>query len=75
VEQNVCEKLCHLYDNIMSYKNGGLGSTVEVDECHLYVNRRRIGCRMVAEHFWKLRGFVGNLGRFFAIHQQEMLFF
>lgn len=46
------EKLSEKYDSIRREKLGGLGRTVEIDECHLYTNRSRIGRRMIGEQIW-----------------------
>lgn len=54
--EKIRTKLCEKFNQIITERIGGIGFTVELDECHLYVNRRRIGRRMVGEHFWVVAG-------------------
>jgi hypothetical protein len=44
--------LGRLYENLREIQIGGPNMTVEIDEAHLYTNRRRIGRRLVGERYW-----------------------
>jgi hypothetical protein len=49
--------LCSYYDNERkSAKIGGVGLTVEIDECHIFSNKRRIWRIIVGESFWVVAG-------------------
>ncbi|KAG0425188.1 hypothetical protein DMUE_6051 [Dictyocoela muelleri] len=53
------------YRSDQNRKIGGLGHIVEIDETHLFKNKRRIGRRNVGESYWVVGGLDRNTGRYF----------
>ena len=52
-------------DDFCLGKIGGTGYTIEVDETHLYTNKRRIGRRLEGEKWWMVGGICRETGEIF----------
>ena len=48
--------LVEKYNSLRLTKIGGINLTVEIDEAHLYSNRKRIGRKLVGQSYWIVGG-------------------
>jgi len=54
--KNLTERCIDSLDELSFGKIGGLGYTVEIDETHMYTNKRKIGRRLKGEKWWMVGG-------------------
>jgi len=57
--------LVEKYNSFRHSKIGKINFTVEIDEAHLYTNRRIIGRKLVGQSYWIVAGICRETGEIF----------